>query len=156
MSVVSELLRAIRQVKAAPVWQEYFVARVSALCVCVGGGGTDWSMGVRVRVCVLGEVWNRKVGHAARSSYAGCCIRTSAPATPALSNTPPPLANTLHHPLAQVSAARRDELRGLAVRKYLDALCVYFWWVRVRVSGATGAARGLGWGGSGNDGRRWC
>eukprot|EP00198_Chlamydomonas_reinhardtii_P000502 XP_001689837.1 predicted protein [Chlamydomonas reinhardtii] len=53
VSVVSELLRAIRQVKAAPVWQEYFVARVSA--------------------------------------------------------------------------ARRDELRGLAVRKYLDALCVYFW-----------------------------
>lgn len=27
----------------------------------------------------------------------------------------------------QVAACRRGELRGLAVRKYLDALCVYFW-----------------------------
>ncbi len=27
----------------------------------------------------------------------------------------------------QLSSARRRELRGLAVRKYLDALCVYFW-----------------------------
>ncbi|GIM00922.1 hypothetical protein Vretimale_5804, partial [Volvox reticuliferus] len=29
--------------------------------------------------------------------------------------------------VTKVSAARRRELRGLAVRKYLDALCVYFW-----------------------------
>ena len=28
---------------------------------------------------------------------------------------------------ARVGAARREELSALAVRKYLDALCVYFW-----------------------------
>jgi hypothetical protein len=27
----------------------------------------------------------------------------------------------------QVDEARRGELRALSVRKYLDALCVYFW-----------------------------
>ncbi len=27
----------------------------------------------------------------------------------------------------QVLGHRHDELRALAVRKYLDALCVYFW-----------------------------
>nr|ARO50105.1 multidrug resistance-associated protein [Yamagishiella unicocca] len=29
--------------------------------------------------------------------------------------------------VSKVSSARRSELRSLAVRKYLDALCVYFW-----------------------------
>lgn len=29
--------------------------------------------------------------------------------------------------IEQVVVARSRELRGLAVRKYLDALCVYFW-----------------------------
>jgi hypothetical protein len=29
--------------------------------------------------------------------------------------------------VAQVLVHRRAELRALAVRKYLDALCVYFW-----------------------------
>jgi ATP-binding cassette subfamily C (CFTR/MRP) protein 10 len=28
---------------------------------------------------------------------------------------------------ARVAAERRRELAALAVRKYLDALCVYFW-----------------------------
>ncbi len=27
----------------------------------------------------------------------------------------------------QINSARREELGALAVRKYLDALCVYFW-----------------------------
>jgi ATP-binding cassette subfamily C (CFTR/MRP) protein 10 len=31
------------------------------------------------------------------------------------------------HTLAQIEEARRDELGALAVRKYLDALCVFFW-----------------------------
>jgi ATP-binding cassette subfamily C (CFTR/MRP) protein 10 len=31
----------------------------------------------------------------------------------------------LHAP--QIDEARRGELQALAVRKYLDALCVYFW-----------------------------
>lgn len=34
----------------------------------------------------------------------------------------PPLSFT-----PQVLGHRSDELRALAVRKYLDALCVYFW-----------------------------
>lgn len=30
---------------------------------------------------------------------------------------------------ARVERERQSELAALAVRKYLDALCVYFWWV---------------------------
>jgi hypothetical protein len=44
-----------------------------------------------------------------------CCVR-QLPSTPL-----PPLL------LLQIDASRQQELRQLAVRKYLDALCVYFW-----------------------------